>query len=89
MFNDAYLSEPGYYGRSMVIEALDNICSFGEVRRCLFYIFFLCLEEKVLLVCYVLCNRFKTVYHNFEVFLLFADFKESLTCTIALLQFVL
>lgn len=73
----------------MVVEALDDIYSFGEVRRCLFHIFFLCLEEKVLLVCCVLCNRFKTVCHNFEVFLPFADFKESLTCTIALPQFVL
>jgi hypothetical protein len=84
MFNDAYLSEPGYYGPSIVVEALDDICSFGEVGRYLFHIFFLCLEEKVLLVCCVLCNRFKTVCHNFEVFLPFADFKESLTYTIAL-----
>jgi hypothetical protein len=89
MFNDACLSKLGYYGRSIVVEALDDICSFGEVRYCLFYIFFLCLEEKVLLVCYVLCNRFKTVCYNFEVFLLLADFKESLTCTITLPQFVL
>jgi hypothetical protein len=85
MFNDACLSKLGYHSRSMVIEALDDICSFGEVGCYLFHIFFLCLEEKVLLVCYMLYNRFKTVYHNFEVFLLFADFKESLTCTIVLL----
>jgi hypothetical protein len=89
MFNDTYLSKLGYYGRSMVIEALDDICSFGEVGHYLFHIFFLCLEEKVLLVCYVLYNRFKTVCYNFEVFLLFADFKESLIYTITLPQFVL
>jgi hypothetical protein len=85
MFNDAYLSKLGYYGRSIVIEALDDIYSFGEVRHCLFYVFFLCLEEKVLLVYYMLYNRFKTIYYNFEVFLLFTDFKESLIYTIILL----
>jgi hypothetical protein len=85
MFDNAYLSKLGYYGRSMVVEALDDICSFSEVGRYLFHIFFLYLEEKVLLVCCMLYNRFKTVYHNFEVFLLFTDFKESLICTIALL----
>jgi hypothetical protein len=89
MFNDACLSKPGYYSRSIVVEALDDIYSFGEVGHCLFHIFFLCLEEKVLLVCYVLYNRFKTVCYNFEVFLPFTDFKESLICTIALPQFVL
>lgn len=85
MFNDAYLSKLGYHGRSIVVEALNDIYSFGEVGRYLFYIFFLYLEEKVLLVYCMLCNRFKTVYYNFEVFLLFADFKESLTYTITIL----
>jgi hypothetical protein len=68
----------------MAVKALNDVCSFSEVRCCLLNLFLLCLEEKVLLVCCVLCNSFNTVRYNFEVFLLFADFKESLTYTIAL-----
>ena len=68
----------------MAVKPLDDIYSFGEVGCCLLHIFFLCLEEKVLLVCYVLYNSFETVRYNFKVFLPFADFKESLICIITL-----
>lgn len=85
MFDNTYFSKLGYYSRSIVIEALDDIYSLGKVEYYLLYIFFLYLEEKVLLVYYVLRNSFKTIRYNFKVFLLFADFKESLTYIIILL----
>lgn len=85
MFDDACLSELGYYGRPMVVKALNDICSFGEVGCYLLYLFFLCFEEEALLVCCMLRNSFKTIRCDFEVPLPFADFKKSLTCAIALL----
>jgi hypothetical protein len=85
MFDNACLSEPGYYSRSMVVEALDDVCSFGKIGCGLLNIFFLCLEEKMLLVCRVFCYILETACCDFEVSLLSADFKESLTCTVTLL----
>jgi hypothetical protein len=72
----------------MVVEALDDICSFGEVGGCLLDIFFLCMEEKVLLVCCVLCSVFETACCNFEISLPFSPLEESLTCSITFPQSV-
>ena len=78
MFNNTYLSKLGYYSRSIVVEALDDVYSFSKVRYYLLNIFFLYLEEKILLVCRMFYNIFKTTYYDFEVFLLFPLLKESL-----------
>ena len=88
MLNDARLSKLGHYSRSMVIEALDDVCSFSEVGYYLLNIFFLCLEEKMLLVCRVFYNIFKTACYDFEVSLLFPLLEKSLTCSITFPQSV-
>jgi hypothetical protein len=85
MFDNTYLSELGHYSRLIVIEALDNIYSFSEIRGYLLNIFFLYIEEKVLLVYYVLYSIFKTACYNFEISLLFSSLKESLICSIIFL----
>jgi hypothetical protein len=88
VFDDTCLSKPRYYGRSIVVEALDDICSFSEVGRCLIDLFFLCLEEKVLLVCCVFCSGVETAYSNFEVPLPFSSFEEPLAYLITFPEFV-
>jgi hypothetical protein len=85
VFDNAYLSEPGHYSRSIVVEALDDVYSFSEVGYYLLNIFFLCLEEKMLLVSYVFYNIFETAYYDFKVSLLFPLLEESLTCSITFL----
>jgi hypothetical protein len=67
----------------MVVKALHDVCSFSKVRCCLLDIFFLCLKEKVLLICYMLCISFDTAYYDFEVPLPFPLLEESLACSIA------
>jgi hypothetical protein len=88
VFDDTCLSKLRYYGRSIVVEALDDICSFSEVGRCLIDLFFLCLEEKVLLVCCVFCSGVETAYSNFEVPLPFSSFEEPLAYLITFPEFV-
>jgi hypothetical protein len=85
MFNNTYLSKLGHYSRSIVIEALDDIYSFSEVGYYLLNIFFLYLEEKILLVSYIFYNIFETAYYDFKVSLLFPLLKESLICSIIFL----
>jgi hypothetical protein len=85
MFNDTCLSKLRYHSRSIVIKTLNDVCSFSEVGCCLLNLFFLYLEEKMLLVCYVLRTSLEIVRYNFEVPLLFTDFKESLIYTVILL----
>jgi hypothetical protein len=72
----------------MIVKALDDVCSFSEVGCYLLNLFFLCLEEKVLLVCYMLYSGVETAYSNFEVPLPFFSFKEPLACLITFLEFV-
>lgn len=88
MFNNAYLSKLGHYSRSIAVEALDDVCSFSEVGYYLLNIFFLCLEEKMLLIYRVFYNIFKTACYDFEVSLLFPLLEESLTYSITFLQSV-
>jgi hypothetical protein len=45
-------------------------------------------EEKVLLVCYILYSGVETTYSNFEVPLLFSSFEEPLVYLITFLEFV-
>jgi hypothetical protein len=72
----------------MIVKALDDVCSFSEVGCCLLNLFFLCLEEKVLLVCCVLCSGVETACGNFEVPLPFSSFEEPLACLITFPEFV-
>jgi hypothetical protein len=88
MFDNTYLSKLRYYSRSMIIKALDDVCSFSEVGYYLLNFFFLCLEEKVLLVCYMLYSGVETACGNFEVPLPFSSFEEPLAYLIIFLEFV-
>jgi hypothetical protein len=88
MLNDTRLSKLGHYSRSMAIKALNNICYFGKVRYYLLDVFFLYLEEHMLLACYILYTSIGTTCYNSKVFLLFPFLKETLTCLIAFLHFI-
>lgn len=88
MFNNIRLSKLEYYSRSIAIEFLNDIYSFSKVRYYLLNIFFLYLEEKVLLVYYVLYISFDIAYYDLEVPLLFPLLKESLVYSIAFLKLV-
>jgi hypothetical protein len=72
----------------MIVKALDDVCSFSEVGCYLLNLFFLYLEEKVLLVCYMLYSGVETAYSNFEVPLPFFSFKELLVYLITFPEFV-
>jgi hypothetical protein len=72
----------------MTIKALDDICSFSEIRCYLLNLFFLYLEEKVLLVYYMFYSSVETTSSNFEVPLSFSSFKEPLAYLITFLEFV-
>ena len=85
MFDNTCLSKLGHYSRSIVVEALDDVYSFSEVRYYLLNIFFLYLEEKMLLVYRMFYNIFKTACYDFEVSLLFPLLKKSLICSITFL----
>ena len=82
MFDDACLSEPGHYSRSIVVEALDDICSFYKIGCCPLNIFFLCLEEKMLLILDVLFISIRANCSDFKIPLPSCDFEKSLTGTI-------
>jgi hypothetical protein len=88
VLNDTRLSELGHYSRSIAVKALNNIYCFGKVRCYLLDVFFLCLEEHVLLACYMLYTGIGTAYCNSKVFLLFPFLKETLTCLIAFPHFI-
>lgn len=88
MFNDTYLSKLRHYSRSIAVKSLNDICYFGKVRYYLLDVFFLYLEEHVLLVYYMLYTGIRTTCCNSKVFLLFPFLKEMLTCLIAFLYFI-
>jgi hypothetical protein len=88
VFNDACLSKLRHYSRSIAVKALNDIYCFGKVRYYLLDVFFLCLEEYVLLAYYMLCTSIGTTYCNSKVFLLFPFLKETLICLIAFLHFI-
>jgi hypothetical protein len=54
----------------MIVKALDDVCSFSEVGCYLLDLFLLCLEEKVLLVCYVLGINLGGNRSDLKIFLL-------------------
>jgi hypothetical protein len=72
----------------MAVKALNDICCFGKVRCYLLDVFFLYLEEHVLLACCILCTSIGTACYNSKVFLLFPFLKETLTYLIAFLHFI-
>jgi len=88
MFNDAYLSKLRHYSRSIAVKALNDICYFGKVRCYLLDVFFLCLEEHMLLAYYMLYTSIGTTCYNSKVFLLFPFLKEILACLIVFLYFI-
>ena len=82
MFSNTCLSKLGYDSRSMLVKALDKICSFSKVGYYLLYVILLRLEKKTPLVYYTLYTSVEATCSDFEVSLLARDFKESLTGTI-------
>lgn len=72
----------------MAIEALDDVCSFSEVGCYLLYIFFLCLEEKILLILDMLFISIRANCSDFKIPLPSCDFKKSLTDTIRCLYLI-
>lgn len=88
MFDNACLSKLGHYSRSIAIEALDDICSFSEVGCYLLHIFFLCLEEKMLLILDILFISIRASCSDFKIPLPSCDFEKSLTDTIRCLYLI-
>lgn len=88
MFDNTYLSKLGYYSRSIVIEALDDICSFGEIGYGLLNIFSLYLEEKILLILDMLFISIRANCSDFKILLLSYNFKKSLIGTIRYLYLI-
>lgn len=88
MFDNAYLSKLGHYSRSIVSEALDDVCSFYKIGRYLLNIFLLCLEEKMLLILDVLFISTRANYSDFKILLLSCDFEKSLIGTIRCLYLI-
>ena len=66
----------------MVVEALDDVYSFGQVGCCLLNIFFLCLEETMLLVLDMFFVDIKANCSDFKIPLLVCEFEKSLASTI-------